>query len=342
MKRSLCIIGLAALILVGCKHEESKRQYWNAEMESQHVEIVRVDNAILNVKETSAKEDIQALYDSFPEFMPYWAYDIMRMPDEYIEDSLAAFIRQTQDLNEYEQNMFADITWLQQSLDQSFTRIHYLWPEMETPSLYLYPSFLVPLYFYDIGYSDPIYYFGDNRFGIDADMYLGADFPYYKQAVYEYKMLNVNPQRIPIDFVYAYLWRNIPYTSSKTWLLDQAVYQGKLMYLTAQLFDDKPGCEVMGWTQDQWNWAVQHEADVWNLMQTERHLYSYDQLTITNYIKDAPSTSSVRQDSPGRLGIWIGWRIVEQYMEKNPNVTLQELMSEPDAQKILQQSRYNP
>lgn len=339
--KKLWIIGLAALILVGCK-QESKRQYWDADMESQHIEIVRVDNAILNVKEASAKEDIQALYDSFPEFMPYWVDDVMRVPDEFIRDSLAAFIRQTQELNEYEQNMFADISWLQQSLDQSFTRIHYLWPDMETPSLYLYPSFLVPLYFYDIGYSKTIYYFGDNWFGIDADMYLGADFPYYQQALYEYKMPNVNPARIPVDFVHTYLSQSIAYVSLKKQWLDRAVYEGKIMYLTAQIFDDRTGYEVMGWTQEQWNWAVQNEAAVWDFIMTEKHLYTDETRIINEYMNDAPFTSAVGQDSPGRLGIWIGWRIVEQYMEKNPEVSLQQLMAEPDAQKILTNSKYKP
>lgn len=48
----------------------------------------------------------------------------------------------------------------------------------------------------------------------------------------------------------------------------------------------------------------------------------------------------VSQDAPGRLGIWLGWRIVESYMEHNESISLQELMSEPDAQKILESSFY--
>ena len=44
----------------------------------------------------------------------------------------------------------------------------------------------------------------------------------------------------------------------------------------------------------------------------------------------------------GRLGIWLGWRIAQSYMEHNEEVSLQELMAEPDAQKILEESYYKP
>ncbi len=52
--------------------------------------------------------------------------------------------------------------------------------------------------------------------------------------------------------------------------------------------------------------------------------------------------SNIHRGAPGRLGIWLGWRIAESYMEHNETVTLQELMAEGDAQKILEESYYKP
>ena len=48
------------------------------------------------------------------------------------------------------------------------------------------------------------------------------------------------------------------------------------------------------------------------------------------------------KESPGRLGLWVGWRIVDSYMTNNKDVTLIELMGEGDAQKILEESFYKP
>jgi uncharacterized protein YjaZ len=59
-------------------------------------------------------------------------------------------------------------------------------------------------------------------------------------------------------------------------------------------------------------------------------------------MNDGPFTSEISQDSPGRLGIWVGWQIVDSYMRNNENVSIQELINEGDAQKILEQSFYKP
>ena len=74
----------------------------------------------------------------------------------------------------------------------------------------------------------------------------------------------------------------------------------------------------------------------------KRDLFKTESLVISSYLNDGPFTLEVSQDSPGRLGIWLGWRIVESFMEHNENVSLQELMAEPDAQKILEESYYKP
>lgn len=49
-----------------------------------------------------------------------------------------------------------------------------------------------------------------------------------------------------------------------------------------------------------------------------------------------------RKDAPASLGKWIGWQIVRKYMEKILTVTLEKLMNESDAQKILNDSKYKP
>ena len=48
------------------------------------------------------------------------------------------------------------------------------------------------------------------------------------------------------------------------------------------------------------------------------------------------------QESPGRIGNWVGWKIVKKYMNKHSNVSLHELMSEKNAQQILSKSGYKP
>ena len=299
---------------------------------------MRFDNALLNVHEATAATDIQVLYDTYPVFMPLWVEEILGIPSEdtaYLVQQLPAFLNDTlygfKATNAKEREVFADVSDIEKALSKAFARIRYLYPETEIPTLYLFVS----------GFQTPIY-FGDELIGIGGDMYLGSDYEYYNRVVYEYQKQTMRKECIPVDVISAYLFRTLPYTSTKSRLLDQMMYRGRIMYLTAQIFDNLPGYEIMGWTQAQWNWCMQNERAIWHLVMDKRDLFKTESLVLTNYLNDGPFTSEISQDSPGRLGIWLGWRIVQSYMEHNENVTLQELMAEPDAQKILEESYYKP
>ena len=324
-----------ALWLCGC---QKGRSYFPQDIESQHVEIIRFDKALLNVHEATVKEDIQVLYDEYPAFMPVWVEEILGIPSAdtaYLEQALPAFLNDTmygfQATNAKEQTVFADVKDIEKGLSKAFSRIQYLYPETEIPSMYLFVS----------GFQTPIY-FGDELIGIGADMYLGSDYEYYNRVVYEYQKQTMRKECIPVDVVSAFLFRTLPYTSTKSRLLDQMMYKGKIMYLVSQLFDELPGYEVMGWTKEQWNWCEKNERAIWHLVMDKRDLFKTESLVLTGYLNDGPFTSEVSQDAPGRLGIWLGWRIAESYMAHNETVSLQELMAEPDAQKILEESYYKP
>ena len=333
MKKYLFIACLVAL--TAC---QKGRSYFPQDIEAQHVEIIRFDKALLNVHEATVKEDIRVLYDEYPAFMPVWVEEILGIPSAdtaYLEQALPAFLNDTmygfQATNAKEQTVFADVKDIEKGLSKAFSRIQYLYPETEIPSMYLFVS----------GFQTPIY-FGDELVGIGADMYLGSDYEYYNRVVYEYQKQTMRKECIPVDVVSAFLFRTLPYTSTKSRLLDQMMYRGKIMYLVSQLFDDLPGYEVMGWTKEQWNWCEKNERAIWHLVMDKRDLFKTESLVLTGYLNDGPFTSEVSQDAPGRLGIWLGWRIAESYMAHNETVSLQELMAEPDAQKILEESYYKP
>lgn len=330
------VIFIACLLtLMGC---QKGRTYFPKNIPAQQLELVRFDKALLNVHEATAKEDIQVLYDQYPVFMPLWTEDILGIPaadTAFLAQQLPLFLNDTvygfRQTNAKEMEVFADVSDIENTISKAFARIQYLYPETEIPSLYLFIS----------GFQTPIY-FGEDLIGIGADMYLGSNYEYYNRVVYEYQKQTMRKECIPVDVISAYLFRNLPYTSTKSRLLDQMLYRGKIMYLTAQIFDQLPGYEIMGWTKEQWNWCVKNERAIWHLVMDKRDLFKTESIVLTSYLNDGPFTAEVSQDAPGRLGIWLGWRIVESYMEHNEHVTLQDLMAEGDAQKILEDSYYRP
>lgn len=327
---SLCLV-----LLCACQNGKT---YFPKDITSEHIDIVRFDKALMNVHEATVKEDIQVLYDQYPVFMPLWTEDILGIPatdTAYLAKQLPLFLNDTvygfKQTNAKEMEVFANISDIETSLGKAFARICYLYPQTEIPSIYLFIS----------GFQTPVY-FAEDLIAIGADMYLGSNYEYYNRVVYDYQKQTMRKECIPVDVVSAYLFRTLPYTSTKSRLLDQMLYRGKIMYLTAQIFDKLPGYEIIGWTEEQWNWCVKHERAIWHLVMDKRDLFKTESIVLTSYLNDGPFTAEISQDAPARLGIWLGWRIVESYMEHNKEVSLQQLMAEGDAQKILEESYYRP
>jgi len=94
----------------------------------------------------------------------------------------------------------------------------------------------------------------------------------------------------------------------------------------------------------QLDWAKKNESAIWGYLLDENLLYETDYPKIQKFINVGPFTQGIGEnnESAPRLGIYIGWQIIKKYMEKNPNVTLQQLMSNTDAQQILTDSKYHP
>ena len=334
MKQLLPILFIA-LSFSACT---KSRTYFPKNLEPQPVEIVRFDNALLNINAQTALQDIRIIANEYPTFFPFFVENILGISANdtaFLVEQLPRFLEDTiygfKQTNERERILFASTHDLELGLSQAFSRVHYLYPELPIPTIYLFIS----------GFNASIL-FVDDDIAVGADMYLGSDYEYYNRVVHDYQKVTMRKECIPVDVVSAHLFRYLPYTSTQSRLIDNMIYRGKIMYLLAQIFSDTPNYEVMGYTKDQWAWCSKHERAIWNLMMDKKDLFKTESLLLTSYLNEGPFTGEISQDSPGRLGTWIGWRIAESYMNHHPEITIQQLIAEPDAERILQESFYRP
>ena len=129
MKR-IAFLLLLCLVLAGCQRG---RAYFPAakEMTAQHVEVVRFDSALL--VDGQSEEGIQRLFATYPTFMPLFTEDILGIAASdtaYLQEALPQFLNDTlygfRQTNAREQEIFADIQDIQQSLDGAFARLRCL------------------------------------------------------------------------------------------------------------------------------------------------------------------------------------------------------------------------
>ncbi|NJN78117.1 MAG: hypothetical protein HC803_07095 [Saprospiraceae bacterium] len=176
-------------------------------------------------------------------------------------------------------------------------------------------------------------------------MFLGADYqPYYYPPVQlpQYITQTLNQEHITPKVMEA-LAREIIGVNDGTRLIDFMIHNGKALYLL-DLFQPQIEDNIrLGISPEQSDWLYDNEAEMWKTVFIE-NLYEtkLKKKGLLGLVEVAPTSPGMPQESPGNAGSWVGWQIVKGYMESNPNITLEQMLQEKDAQKILQGSRYKP
>jgi hypothetical protein len=123
-------------------------------------------------------------------------------------------------------------------------------------------------------------------------------------------------------------------------LIEQMIEKGKQWFLLDHFAPDAADSVKTGFTQKQLDWVTENEGNIWPLVLKE-NLYSIEPAVIQTYIGEAPFTQNMPQASPGNIGQWIGWRIVQRFAERDEKLSVQEVMQTP-AKAIFEGANYRP
>jgi hypothetical protein len=335
-KKSLIFISLLGLTIIFGSCTKRNRFEIDTAMNRYEVKIHLFDKDLLSLDTTNMIAGTNSLYARYPEFLPIFTSEIL---DTTAADTVAVrnllykFLADTAfaKINKKSLQTFSDVSDIEKQLSDAFTYIHHYFPEVRLPEIYFFVS----------GFNRSVMM--NNRFiGIGTDFYLGSDFPAYKSMFYNYLIKNMRRECLTTDLVSATLFRMFVMNSSENRLLDAMLFRGKVMYLMSVFMPDEKPENIIGYSSEQWKWCKTYEKQIWGAIIDQKHLFSTDILLITKYMNDAPFTSPISQESPGRLGTWMGWQIVKSYMDKNIKVSLTDLMKENNYQKILEESGYRP
>ena len=229
---------------------------------------------------------------------------------------------------------YADIHLLEYDLTEAFRHFLYYYPGSKIPRVYAYIS--------GGDYDFPIQ-FADTVLLIGLDNYLGKDFkPYASDGLPNYRILRMNPENILPDCMKVLSNITEPGQLPGNTMLEQMVEAGKRLFFIDAMIPASGDRYKIGYTQSQYDWIIKNEKHVWAAIIENRMLYATDGKLIRAFMADGPFTAEFSKEAPPRLGEWLGWQIVRKYMENQPEVSLQQLMKEKDAQKILTTSGYKP
>ena len=229
---------------------------------------------------------------------------------------------------------YPEVSRLEAGLTEAFKHFKYYFPSFHIPLVYAYIS--GGDYEYPIQFSDSILLIG-------LDNYLGKDFTSYRaDGVSLYRLQRMEEDYIVPDCVRLLSGSDFPVGTGGTSLLDVIVEAGKRLYLLDAILPGTPARIKIGYTLKQYDWIRKNEYQVWAAIIENRMLYSNDGRIIRVFTSDGPFTAEFSKDSPPLLGNWIGWQIVKQYIKRNPETGIEQLLREKDSQKILAGSKYKP
>ncbi len=228
--------------------------------------------------------------------------------------------------------VFGDHSELKRNFTEAFTNIKYYYPHFRVPKI----QTIISGFQTDLMVSDTLIIVG-------LDYYLGKGAK-YKPQLYDYLL-----RRYTKDFIVpsVMLLYAIDSKTNKTKLTDQTVLAdmiayGKAYYFAKRMLPCVPDSILMGYKADEMKGSRDNENKIYIRLVENEVLYSTSHKIKEKYISERPKTLEIGEKCPGRIGTWIGWRIIESYSENHPDVTLPQIMALADPENIFKEAKYRP
>ncbi len=216
-------------------------------------------------------------------------------------------------------------------IEDLFKHVKYYFPNATMPKVYTVIA--------DMDHNSKAIYANDKLI-IALELYLGKDHKFYDKA--KYIEQNFEERQMLPDIVTSFSLGKILPPQQNT-LLEEMIYYGKQLYLKDELLPSYNDAEKIGYLPEQIAWCQENESYIWRYFIEKELLYSTDSKLPNRFINLAPFSKfylEIDNDSPGRVGQWIGWQIVRSYMQNN-EVPMQEMLK-MNATELFEKSKYKP
>lgn len=332
----LIIVSIVFLPFTGCKRNHYKVNTSKIDVD---IEIKRLEKDLFTMDPGDIIDSIPHIKSDYGNFLQLFSYVINTgdVNDPSFGEDLVNFCTDRLNYEVYENviEVYPDTETIRNSLEGAFEKYKHYFPEYPIPAVYTCIT----------GFNSSVIT-GDSILGIGLDRYLGADNEFYPRlGIYGYISARMTPEYIVPDCMYGWAssewaFENTGYEKDN--LLTRMLHEGKLRYFEKCMLPDEPDEVLFGFTPDQMKFCRNNEDQMWNYLIENDLLFSTDQFLIRKFIGEAPFTSYFTNESPGRAATWLGFRIIEQYMMKNPGVDLNIIMTDSDVQEILEKAKYHP
>lgn len=306
--------------LVSCKDEPSESV--DLDTINVNLKVERFDQILYG----ASPQDIPKIRANYPEFFSN------EVPDSIYAQKITDSIYH--ELYLEVQKKFPTLKNYDLEIENILKRAKYNFPKIKTPSR------LIAL-ISEMDYQNKVIY-TDSLMILSLDLYLGENHKYYVGEFYDYQRKLFDENQILPDVAEALVRKIMPRMEVNNFV-EQMIVEGKVQYIKQQLLPQMPNYLIMGYDESQYKWCEANEVYMWQYFIDSKLLFESGQKNAQRFISPAPFSKfylEIDAQSPGRVGVWLGWQIVKSYANKN-KISLEEMLTIQPKQ-IFENAKYKP
>lgn len=299
----------------------------------------RFDKDFFAMDTIKLENSLQILQKKYGEFLNDYLYNILGIAPQQdsVLKTLPLFINAYKPIQDSVDAHYKDIEKQFAIVESGLKYVQYYFPAYHLPKKI-------------ITFTGPVESYGNvltsTGLAIGLQLYLGKDFPAYHTQYVEdiypgYISRRFEPEYIPVNCMKNIISDMFVDSSNRLPLVQQMIEAGKRLYVLDHLLPETADTLLTGYTKQQLDGCEKNENLIWAYFVQNDLLFATDPSIIRDYMNDAPKTQALGDASPGFIGQFVGWKIVQKWMDENAKVSLQELM-ETSSKKIYAEAKYKP
>tara|TARA_B100001250_G_C19664822_1_gene728759 strand:- start:93 stop:1040 length:948 start_codon:yes stop_codon:yes gene_type:complete len=236
---------------------------------------------------------------------------------------------------------------LQNEVNKIFPSLNKLEKEAENiykHLIYNFPLIRVPKFLTlinNVDYQNKII-FTDTVVLISIDTFLGSTNKIY-QGIPNYIKSDMDKSRFGSILVDK-IANSIIKRPVSRFFLDRIIYKGKTLLLKDFVIPLSSDEIKIGYSKEQISWVKQNEEYIWKYFIENEMLFETDDDLIDRFITPAPFSKfylEIDNESPGKIGQWIGWQILRSFRKKNPSLKISDILN-LSSEELFKKANYKP
>lgn len=224
-------------------------------------------------------------------------------------------------------------------IEPLFKRYHTYFPEVKIPAIRTHVNGYDPS-----GHPQSVdqLLITEDYFSIGLHYFMGENFNYYSPNLPQYVRRRFDPAYMEIVIAHQLAEGTVlPLRlREQPSLLTKMIREGIKLHMVQKLLPAMPDSMIIMYSQEEMAWTNALEKDIYKDLTPK--FFSTNFMDHRSYLAERPFTHEVSIASAPRLGQFVGWKIVQAYVDKKGSVSLADLCTETDYEKIFRESKYKP